>query len=153
MKRHPLLIPLAREHHASLVFAHWCQTTDAAISGPTQTDAHKRLRDFRAHFEAHAATEERNLTNWAMAPELQPAWKRMQADHRAIRRALEDPLGAIELQALGELVEAHTRWEDLVFSPALESSLKASTSAPLKALTPLSAQDHSDEHPHAASSA
>lgn len=114
MRRDPTLQPLSRDHHQTLKLARGLQRGD-------DPQARDSLLRHWPHLKAHFASEEQ-LCEQALGrctgdAELVDQVARMRAEHRRIEQAVarllsDDPAGATEWQALGDLLIAHVRFEE-----------------------------------------
>ncbi|PZR94780.1 MAG: hemerythrin domain-containing protein [Candidatus Chloroheliales bacterium] len=146
MKRHPALRELSSDHHHGLVQA---RRLMLAVSGDraspaTLMPAARAFLDFwahetRPHFRAE---EEALLPAFARyADPNQPPIVRILLEHIRIRQLVAeleravagDTAAAPTMQALGELLHAHIRYEEDVFFPLLEASMPEEELAALPA--------------------
>jgi iron-sulfur cluster repair protein YtfE (RIC family) len=134
MQRNPALIPLSREHLPALILAYRLRhgrSSNPAHPWPSEPTAQRSaaLTFIHGDLARHFAAEEAVLLPlkvylsdpgpsdrvWA---EHQAFWRQVQAIEQADPEALP-PL----LQALGELLEAHVRFEERVWFEQLQSEL------------------------------
>lgn len=123
MKRHAALAGLSREHHFALALAKRAKSIDEgeSLAGLASETAEAFAREIGPHF----LIEER-----VVLPALGEAGQEDQAartleEHDALRK-LADRLvmgGMDELQAFGELLERHVRFEERELFPLIESVL------------------------------
>ncbi len=122
MKRHPALVPLSMEHHRSLLLAKHCR--QAAESGDGQQVA-ARIDDLlrqRTLWAGHFEREECCL--FELAAGLDPDLvARLRREHeRMLDWLARMQQGETQwLGPFGELLGAHTRLEERVLFPLLES--------------------------------
>ena len=120
MKRHPTLVPLARDHHSALVFARWAAQFPADECWPADSETATRIAQARSHLLQHFLEEEALLCPRLEALGMTGALQRLHTEHAALRALLDQADHAEPLHALGQLLSAHTRWEDRDLFPALE---------------------------------
>ena len=128
MKRHSSLASLSRDHHHALVLAR-----DARRGLPEQErDPSAFIADLRRRFDGeladHFAIEERELVRRSVAhgEPLASLAARIVADHdalRAIVASLEPALLTSQCETFGARLEAHIRFEEREWFPALEEYL------------------------------
>ena len=128
MNRHPSLAPLSRDHHHALVLA---RKARRFLSGGAE-DAATFIAALRDHFDAelapHFAIEERELVPRSVAhgEPLAALAARVVADHDALR-AMVTSFAPASLpsrgEAFGALLEAHVRFEEREWFPALVEHL------------------------------
>jgi hypothetical protein len=124
VKRSPELTPLSHHHHGALFLA--MKLKRAEDEAPAA-----ELAEFMAgKGERHFREEESILLpGWAAAdPDADPALAaRIAAEHLELRaagrRAAAGGVGGDELHRLGELLEAHVRFEEREVFPLIESRL------------------------------
>lgn len=135
MKRDPALQPLSRDHHQALFAAQRLRRAEEAESAGAQF-----IEFWHEHGRRHFAVEEEVLfPAWAEAPSgyAEEMVLRALGDHHAVRTAARRiaagraELG--ELRALGELLDAHVRFEEREMFPQIEQSLDAGDLAALAA--------------------
>jgi iron-sulfur cluster repair protein YtfE (RIC family) len=119
MRRDDRLIELSREHHTALKLARQLQrsagTKDAGVRAVAS------LRTLRAEIEHHFLDEEQRLL-----PMLRDAGQiriadRLSAEHHQLRTLMDAPETAEAQTRLGQLLEAHVRFEEREMFPYLES--------------------------------
>lgn len=136
MKRSEALIPLARDHLHALNAAMLLRRADSS----TVTEAVASLTAFwdsrgRRHFEIE---EELLVPDLLADNEWSAAVERIHEDHAEIRArmaALADAEGADELRQaneLGDVLDAHVRFEDREAFPLLESRADATVMSELR---------------------
>lgn len=139
MQRHAGLQGLSREHHQALVLARRLRTI-AASGGAALAEAGlsiARLRDdWLAEIAPHFAVEERELLplSHGRDAELAAQAESVRVDHAALREMfarLSPTTSASEITALADRLEAHVRFEERVWFPALERALDPDTLAAL----------------------
>lgn len=124
MKRSEALQPLSRDHLPALVAAKALRKAEEADSARVAF-----LEFWRDHGAGHFRIEEEVLLpQWALYAEVdRPKVNRMLEEHLRIRReALRLAAGEgtlNELQALGERLHDHVRFEERELFPAIEESL------------------------------
>jgi hypothetical protein len=124
MKRDESLRPLSQEHHRALVTARALQASKS--SGDL---ANRFLTFWREDGQRHFRIEEEVLLpTWAMHAAVDRVGvARMLDEHLAIRRsALEIEARGLSLehaQQLGQLLEAHVRFEERELFPLIEAAL------------------------------
>ena len=110
MKRSEALAPLSRDHHVALEVALRLRRSEP--------DAAERFRAFlAADGRRHFALEEELLLDHLTAEERE----RMVTDHLMLSSAR--PQDDVGLQALGERLNEHVRWEERELFPRLEAEL------------------------------
>jgi hemerythrin-like domain-containing protein len=123
MKRAPVLLPLSREHHTALSLARRCeraaQSGDAAMIAAACEEAVNALA---GHLLPHFATEENSLLPLLQDVAQRPLVERTLADHRQLRELREGLLrnDAASLEAFGQSMIAHVRFEERELFPAIE---------------------------------
>lgn len=135
MKRSPELTPLSHDHHQALVAA---MRLKRANDPPA--DAAAYLEFWRSHGARHFEIEEEILLpGWvaACADADRAHADRLAREHLTIRaetRRLErGDASAAQLRELGELLEAHVRFEERELFPLIETQLDDETIATLGA--------------------
>jgi hemerythrin-like domain-containing protein len=124
MKRDESLRPLSREHHRALVTAGSLQESE-----PSADLANTFLTFWREDGQRHFRIEEEVLLpTWAMHAAVDRVGvARMLDEHLAIRRsALEIETRGLSLEQareLGQLLDAHVRFEERELFPLIEASL------------------------------
>jgi hypothetical protein len=127
MRRSDALTPLSRDHHLALFVAQRLRRAGDADAA----DARAAFLDFwEAHGRAHFATEEDELLV-VLEPEAgaeHPLVARTLEEHMRIRRAAarlraEPAVPAGDLQALGDLLHDHVRFEERELFAAIETLL------------------------------
>ena len=134
MKRAPELVPLSHDHHQALSVALQLKRAE------DRTPAEAFLDFFESDGTEHFRIEEEVLLPTWLAADPQAdrmLAQRVAAEHLEIRtRALRlrDPTTAVDdLRALGELLEAHVRFEERELFPLIESGLDQRAIARLQA--------------------
>lgn len=109
MRRHPALEPFSRDHNTGLILA---RALTEARPGADQQFREAWTRELADHF----AEEERLLG--PLSSEVQ--FTRLIEEHQEIERLM----GGLpeSVVALGEALDAHIRWEERFFFPAIEAS-------------------------------
>jgi hemerythrin-like domain-containing protein len=131
-KRAEALQPLSRDHLQALLAAKALrEATDASAAKVAFLDF---WRDHGAHH--FRVEEEVLLPQWARFAEVDlPAVRRMLEEHLAIRREtlrlVSEEITVEQLQALGQLLHDHVRFEERQLFPAIEESLSAEQLAKL----------------------
>lgn len=134
--RHPSLASLSRDHHHALVLARDARrSTPESSEDPAAFIAELRRR-FDAELSPHFAIEERELVSRSIArgEPLASLAARVVDDHDALRAfvaSLEPHLLASQCEAFGARLEAHVRFEEREWFPALEEHLGADALARL----------------------
>lgn len=122
MKRSPALTPLSRDHHQALAIAQRLRRAE---------DAEQATRDFDTFWGEHGREhfrieEEVLLPTWAVLGRADASHvARIAAEHLEIRAAvldLERP-DLERLRRLGELLQAHVRYEERELFPLIEDDL------------------------------
>jgi hypothetical protein len=137
VKRHPSFKALSAEHHLALVLARALRPgTAPELRGGLPAGGAALLDAVTARWTQelapHFAIEERELLgpSQAAGPELHAHAQRIVAEHAQLR-ALFEGLTAHSLvergAELGSLLEAHVRFEERSWFPALEAALDAQT--------------------------
>lgn len=124
MKRHPSLASLSRDHHHALVLARDARR-EVADAAAFIVDVRRR---FDAELAPHFAIEERELVplSTAHGEPLAGLAARVLADHEALRAlvaALDPARLAEQRETFGDRLEAHVRFEEREWFPALETHL------------------------------
>jgi tellurite methyltransferase len=140
MQRHPGLQRLSREHHQALVLARLLETagTGAADSRDDLAAVITRVRaDWAAHVAPHFAIEERELFPLChgAGSDLGAATETVRQDHAALRSmlaGLTESSSSSDVLALANRLQAHVRFEERVWFPALEAALDQDTLAALE---------------------
>lgn len=126
VKRHPSLAPLSRDHHRALVFAREARRMPGVDSDATLTMAALRRR-FEEELAPHFLVEETELVGRCVAcGELATLAAQVLADHAALRAlvaALEPATLRSGCEAFADRLEAHVRFEERSWFPALEAQL------------------------------
>ena len=134
MKRSPELTPLSHDHHQALFVA--LQLKRAQDPAPGQAYLAFLYRDGDRHFEIE---ESILLPGWLAADPAadREAADRVLAEHRELRagaaRLRSGRASVEELHALGELLEAHVRFEERELFPMIEVGLDEAALAELGA--------------------
>jgi tellurite methyltransferase len=139
MQRHASLQALSREHHQALVLARRLRALaapDAATSDHPGVSIERVQDDWKAEVAPHFAVEERELLPLCHggAPDLVAHAESIRADHAAIRgmfTGLSPTSSASAIVALADRLDAHVRFEERVWFPALEAALDPDTLATL----------------------
>lgn len=135
MKRSEALTPLSHDHHQGLVVAQRLRRAES-VDGPAADDFR---RFWPEHGGPHFRIEEEVLLPfWQMLGNVDPAHvARVAQEHLAIRTlALKVEAGEAalaDLQQLGELLQAHIRYEERELFPLIEADLDAAAQARLGA--------------------
>jgi tellurite resistance-related uncharacterized protein len=135
MKRHAGLQALSREHHQALVLARRLSTAaQGAEAGEDEVNAEiSRLRaDWQAQLAPHFAVEERELLPLChgRSAELVAQAETVRGDHAAMQAMVEALTGRSwtrDAGVLAERLEAHVRFEERDWFPALEAALDEAT--------------------------
>lgn len=137
-KRHPSLVPVARDHLQSLVVAAGLLRTSHGAADRWPADPATQAARLRAfhdeHLRSHFAVEEALVFPFARAhvPDGAALVGRLEAEHRELGRRIGalggDGAGGTgtavdpaELAALGALLKAHVRAEDRTLFPLIEA--------------------------------
>jgi tellurite resistance-related uncharacterized protein/hemerythrin-like domain-containing protein len=138
MKRHTGLEPLSREHHRALVLARRLKAAAARADVAAEVvDAEiaERRAAFKADLTPHFAVEERELLPLCHGrAELAEHAETIRQDHAALRAmiaAAARDSWPRDAAALADRLEAHVRFEERVWFPALEAALDDATLAAL----------------------
>jgi hemerythrin-like domain-containing protein len=125
VKRDPSLAPLSREHHQALFIAQ--KLRRASEPEPARGDF---LRFWAEHGRDHFRVEEEIvLPAWAAVAEPdREMMARVAIEHAQIRAAAQSlaqelPAAASDLNALGELLNDHVRFEERELFPLVEAAL------------------------------
>ncbi|KIG15586.1 hypothetical protein DB30_05460 [Enhygromyxa salina] len=136
MNRHESLRGLSRDHHHALVLARTLLRVKAdPPADPARFIAEIRTQWF-AEVSPHFSVEERELLPLSdcASQELREHAQRIRSEHAQLRGLLEG-LGTDDLAdhsaQLGELLEAHVRFEERTWFPTLEAALDPPTLAGL----------------------
>lgn len=135
-RRHPALIPVARDHHECLILAQRLMrgATAADREWPREPVAQAALLAgfFRRHLQAHFAVEEALVFPAARAagPAAEALVAQLLDEHRKMaglvaQLAANLQVTAAELAAFGELLNAHIRLEDRQLFPMMETGMPA----------------------------
>jgi len=133
-RRHPALIPVARDHHECLILAQRLMhgTTASERDWPREPVPQAALlaRFFARHLRAHFAAEEDLVFPAARSAgsEAEILVVQLLAEHREmavlVEQLAENPqVTAAELGAFGKLLNDHIRLEDRQLFPLLETEL------------------------------
>lgn len=133
-KRHPALVPVARDHHECLILARRLAqgTAASADSWPAEPASQARLVTdfFRHHLERHFVVEEQVIfpAARAMGPEAGALVSRLVNEHRHMAQRVHAmgpgaTVTAADLVAFGTLLNAHIRLEDRTLFPLMEAGL------------------------------
>lgn len=126
MRRDDRLIELSREHHTALKLARQLQRGTATEEAGTRAIA--SLQALRAELEHHFRDEEQRLLPMLRDADETPIAERLCAEHRELRALMAAPDTADARTRLGQLLEAHVRFEEREMFPFLESLWAAQTS-------------------------
>jgi hemerythrin-like domain-containing protein len=135
-RRHPALIPVARDHHECLILAQRLMhgTTAADRDWPREPVPQAELLAgfFRRHLQAHFAVEEALVFPAARVagPAAEALVEQLLDEHRKMaglvaQLAANPQVTAAELRAFGELLNAHIRLEDRQLFPMMETGMPA----------------------------
>jgi tellurite methyltransferase len=135
MKRHPSLQGLSGEHHVALTLARALRsTTAAALRASLPEDGAELAAAARERFEhelsPHFVLEDRELLPLSDCGDaaLRAHAEQIRDDHAALREAFSqltaDQLAA-QRDVLADRLEAHVRFEERTWFPALEAALDA----------------------------
>lgn len=133
-RRHPALIPVAREHHEYLILAQRLMRGASASDRdwPTEPALQAELLAgyFARHLQQHFATEEQHVFAAARIASAQAAAlvSQLLDEHRAmttqIRSLAANPqVTAADLAAFGQFLNAHIRLEDRQLFPLMEAEM------------------------------
>ncbi len=134
-KRHPSLIPVARDHHEGLLLAVRLQQGEQALerlwSHETAWQVRTIVDFFRDHLIRHFAVEEEKVFPLAAdkVPAARPIVEELKRHHAWFRTTVTDFKGREvsvtrdELATFGKKLEAHIRMEDRELFPLLEASI------------------------------
>lgn len=153
-RRHPALIPVAREHHECLILA---QRLMRGASGsdpdwPSEPAAQASLLAsfFARHLQQHFAVEEQHVFPAARSASAQAAALVAQLldEHREMTSringlAANPQVAAADLAAFGEFLNAHIRLEDRQLFPLMETQMSPQALLDLQQL----AGDRAQERP------
>jgi tellurite methyltransferase len=139
MQRHDSLQGLSREHHQALVLARRLRaltSANAAAPGGPDVSIDQLREDWKGGVAPHFAVEERELLPLCHGgnPDLAAHAESIRADHAAIRgmfAGLSSTSSASDFAALADRLDAHVRFEERVWFPALEAALDPNTLATL----------------------
>lgn len=122
MSRHPFLVELSRDHHHALVLGRRARRWSSGDAAELAAGWAAIRAAYDAELAPHFADEEARVLPVvaARAPALVA---RTLEDHRAIRAFVRGPDDAAALRALGELLDAHVRFEERALFPAIEAAL------------------------------
>ena len=135
MKRHPVLVPLSREHHDSLILAQLLKKDAPAYKGlPTDpsTKSVYALHKFNSVLKDHFAKEEAMLekANHFHA-EIQGLARDIIREHNVLAKLFlqldqsSDLIGAMD--TLGHLLEEHIRKEERILFPLIQKYVPEET--------------------------
>ncbi|MCL4791114.1 MAG: hemerythrin domain-containing protein [Gammaproteobacteria bacterium] len=135
-KRHPALIPVAREHHECLILAQRLMRGARVPDGDWPRDpvqqAAMLAEFFKRHLRQHFAIEEAlvfpaacSAGSEAGALVLQLLDEHRDMESRVEQLAANPQVMATELAAFGELLNAHIRLEDRQLFPLMEAGMSA----------------------------
>ncbi len=135
-RRHPALIPVARDHHECLILAQRLMRGGSASDRqwPSEPGEQAALLAgfFERHLRQHFAVEEALVFPAARGTGAEAAAlvAQLLEEHREmssqIRSLTEDPqLAAADLAAFGEFLNAHIRLEDRKLFPLMEAQMSA----------------------------
>lgn len=133
-KRHPALIPVARDHHECLILAQRLMRGGSASDRewpPEPVLQAGRLADFfDRHLQQHFVIEEELVFPAARSTSMQAddLVSQLLNEHREMTRQIRDlaanpQVTAAELAAFGEFLNAHIRLEDRQFFPLMEAEM------------------------------
>lgn len=132
LRRHAALVPLSRDHHGVLVHALQLRRAARPTSAPADVRAalDDYLRFHASEIRGHMADEEDVLLPLAGAADPAGA-RRLVSEHReidALSGSLRDALAAGDdpraaMQALGELLDDHVRFEERAFFARVQERL------------------------------
>lgn len=139
MQRHASLQSLSREHQQALVLVRRVRALASSEASTRDEPGGSIARvhdDWKADVAPHFAVEERELLPLCHGrdAELVAHAERIRADHAAIRdmfAALSPTSSVSDLAALADRLDAHVRFEERVWFPALEAALDPDTLATL----------------------
>jgi iron-sulfur cluster repair protein YtfE (RIC family) len=143
-KRHPALVPLARDHYHGLLLAVRLQQGEQALLHLWSHDPLWQARYVTSFYDEelahHFSVEETNLFPLVrnQLPSTRPVISELVTEHAAISRAVESfrrPDSANlreDLAAFGKLLESHIRKEDRILFPMIEESAPAYVLAKLE---------------------
>jgi len=128
VKRHPSLASLSRDHHHALVLARDARRLALEPGQHTPERIAELKRRFDTELAPHFALEERELIGRSVAcgEPLAALAAQVVADHDALRTiiaSLEPQLLTSQSEAFGARLEAHVRFEERDWFPALEAQL------------------------------
>jgi hemerythrin-like domain-containing protein len=143
-KRHPALVPVARDHHDGLLLAIRLQQGDRAElklwSHDPQLQTEYVLAFYAQHLQRHFAVEEEQVFPLGRGiPEAVPIVDQLLQQHRRVASMVEElrtnpPADRrTALVELGRLLEAHIRLEDRTLFPLLEQHVPSDVLAAAQA--------------------
>ena len=135
-RRHPALIPVARDHHECLILAQRLMhgTTASERDWPREAAPQAALlaRFFERHLRDHFAAEEDLVFPAARSAggEAESLVVQLLAEHREMAGLVEQlavnlQVTAAELAAFGQLLNDHIRLEDRQLFPLMEAQMQA----------------------------
>jgi len=132
MKRHPALEPFSRDHNDGLILAR-------ILIENREGAAERMKQEWDRELQDHFAEEERLLGPLATPADQQ----RLREEHQDLEDRINAlPEGVVEL---GEKLDAHIRWEEREFFPAVEAN---ATEEQLAELMKLSSEVEMRRWPH-----
>lgn len=141
MKRHPALEPFSRDHNDGLILSRRLVRAEPGVVEQALADWDKELAD---HFDA-----EEVLLGPLSSPEDLDRMVREHADLRGRFLAL-DRVSVEDLEALGNLLEQHIRWEEREYFPRIELNLTEESAAALSEASLLLEKRRWEIDPHRA---
>lgn len=135
-KRHPALIPVARDHHECLIFGqrlmHGTKASDGEWPREPAQQAATLAAFFERHLRQHFIVEEEIVFPAACSAgsEAETLVAQLLDEHREMaslveRLAMNPQVTAAELAAFGRLLNDHIRLEDRQLFPLMETQISA----------------------------
>lgn len=128
MKRHPLLQPLSREHHAALQLAlNARRAASARERSGVEAMSLACVEAFAGELDPHFIVEETTLLPLLVAAGEDALAQRLESEHRQLRELAGRllPAAAPVLLAFAELLSAHVRFEERELFVVVQALLEA----------------------------
>jgi hemerythrin-like domain-containing protein len=128
MKRHPVLIPLSKEHHDGLILAQLLKSDVKDYKNMPSSPDEKALfarQRYENNIAQHFAKEEQMLSELAHHKELLQLTNRVIDEHKRLSAMFEDlntETTVDALNELGHLLYNHIRMEERILFPAIEQT-------------------------------